>query len=505
MIKATNLTFAYPGCPTALKEINLTISPGSHVAVMGKNGSGKTTLALLLKGILRPSLGNVVVDGFDAGKEDSRFEIMKRVGIVFQNPDDTIVATTVERELAFGLENTGVPPQEIQERVDEMLNRFDLETYRHTNPSHLSGGEKQRLALAAVMIMEPFHLILDEPTSLLDPWGREQILRWIRDSAQAGATIIHITQFAEDALLADRLLVLDGSGISGDGSPEKILAGNQRFRTWVTGFSSSKFNDKNRVSSKGAESHTRCTPVKSESTVTLSLDTVTHRYDRGTPYEKTALSGVALELRSGSSTALMGAAGSGKTTLLEIAAGVTEPTEGRVRVDTRIQRAMAFQFPEDQMFGDTVETYVAFGPENTGVPQSELQDVVTCALEDVGLDAETCRDRDPLTLSGGEKRRAALAGVLAMNPDVLILDEPTAGLDWEGMEIVKAFLENYVKAGGTLLFSTHDFEMASSLADRALVLDKGRVEAYGTVSEVFSRSSWITSVKDSIASLVKSS
>ena len=162
MIKATNLTFAYPECSAVLKGINLTISPGSHVAVMGKNGSGKTTIALLLKGILRPSSGNVVVDGFDAGKEDSRFEIMKRVGIVFQNPDDTIVATTVERELAFGLENTGVPPQEIQERVDEMLNRFDLETYRHTNPSHLSGGEKQRLALAAVMIMEPFHLILDE-------------------------------------------------------------------------------------------------------------------------------------------------------------------------------------------------------------------------------------------------------------------------------------------------------------------------------------------------------
>ena len=158
-------------------------------------------------------------------------------------------------------------------------------------------------------------------------------------------------------------------------------------------------------------------------------------------------------------------------------------------------RAMAFQFPEDQMFGDTVGEYVAFGPENVGIPKNEIARTVAEALSAVGLDPVLYHDRDPLTLSGGEKRRAALAGVLAMRPDVLILDEPTAGLDLRGTGLVLSFLKMYLDSGGTLLFSTHDFEVAESIAEYAVVLEHGKIETCGELKEVFGKSRWLGKVK----------
>ena len=484
MIKTTNLTYAYPGESPVLENINLTISSGSFVALMGKNGAGKTTLALLLKGLLVPVSGTAAIDGLYAVDGESRFEIMKRVGMVFQNPDNTIVATTVERELAFGLENMSMPPGEMKERVDEALRRFDLERYRHTNPSHLSGGEKQRLALAAVLVMHPEHLILDEPTSLLDPWSRGHILEMIHAAADEGTTVIHITRFVSEAENADRVLVLDESGICLDGPPEKVLM-NSRFKIQ---------DSRLKLQEPAFKDYARS--VKSEDKVIIDLNLISHIYDKGTPFENRALTDISLKLPAGSSTALIGASGSGKTTLLEIAAGVTMPTQGQVQVKGSLVRAMAFQFPEDQMFGDTVESYVEFGPNNMGVKDSDLHDAVTGALEDVGLDPELFLSRDPLNLSGGEKRRAALAGVLAMKPDALILDEPTAGLDSEGVELILAFLGKYVNEGGTLLFSTHDFEIVRNLADFALVLESGRVEIYGCVDEVFEKSARLNSLED---------
>ncbi len=484
MIKTTNLTFAYPGESPVLENINLTILSGSYVALMGKNGAGKTTLALLLKGLLVPASGTAAIDGLCAVDGKSRFEIMKRVGMVFQNPDNTIVATTVERELAFGLENMSMPPGEMKKRVDEALRRFDLERYRHTNPSHLSGGEKQRLALAAVLVMHPEHLILDEPTSLLDPWSRNHILELIHAEADEGTTVIHITRFTSEAQHADRVLVLDESGICLDGLPEEVLKKAEGRRQ--------KAEDKRHK----IITHTAGKSVKSEGKAIVSLYDVTHIYDKGTPFENRALTDINLKLPVGSSTALIGASGSGKTTLLEIAAGVTVSTQGQVQVKDSLVRAMAFQFPEDQMFGDTVESYVEFGPKNMGVKDSDLHDAVTGAIEDVGLNPELFLSRDPLTLSGGEKRRAALAGVLAMKPDALILDEPTAGLDSDGMELILAFLGKYVNEGGTLLFSTHDFDIVRNLADFAVVLDGGRIEMFGSVDEVFEKSARLNSLED---------
>jgi energy-coupling factor transport system ATP-binding protein len=499
MIKTHNLTFAYPGQPPVLHDINLAIADGTHVAVSGPNGSGKTTLSLLIKGLLVPSSGTVSVDGFCSGDEISRFEIRKHVGLVFQNPDNTIVTTSVESELAFGLENLGVAPEEMNKRIEETLRRFNLVDYRHTNPSHLSGGEKQRLALASVMIMNPTYLILDEPTALLDPPSRRMLFDSIQEIVRKGTTVIHITQFETEAFIADRVVVLDKSGICLDGKPEDVIPRTQVFKS--CGFLLK--NPPNTVPpsddavhenmSSGILTGENGSQTSRQGTIAVSLDKVGFAYDAGTPFEKKALNRVSMTFEKGSSTVILGASGSGKTTLLEIAAGITAPTSGRAYVNGNPIRAMAFQMPEDQLFGHSVESYIEFGPRNLGIVEHELNDAVSEALVAVGLEPDIYRKRDPLSLSGGEKRRVALAGVLAMNPDMLFLDEPTAGLDRHGMEQVIGFLRKYLENCGALVFSTHDFEVAGSLCTYAVVLDHGRIETYGRIEDVFVQSPWLHS------------
>ncbi len=493
MITATDLTFAYPGQEPVLRSVSLNIQAGTHVAVMGSNGTGKSTLALLIKGLLHPVSGSISVDGFSPDNDTSRFEIMKRVGLVFQNPDHTIVATTVEREIAFGLENSGVPPNEMKRLVNDALDRFGLMRYRHTNPANLSGGEKQRCALAGVMVMQPSHLILDEPTSLLDPENRSHLLGFIHEAAEHGTTVIHITPFIEEALTAARVIVLDNNDICMDGSPDEILKDTGRFRTcsvYGADFRDGAPAQENCEKISPAVFHSEH-PAQAEGVTLISLDKVAHVYDNGTPSQNEALRDIDINISQGSSTVLLGPSGSGKSTFLEIVSGVITSTGGSVHFGGNPLRAMAFQFPEDQMFGDTVASYVSFGPSNTGISEDDLPETVTAALASVGLDPDQYSNRDPLMLSGGEQRRAALAGVLAMNPDVLVLDEPIAGLDRSGMEIIIQFLHKYVSCGGTLLFSTHDFEVAWRLAAFAVVLRDGCMETYGAIDYVFKESEWL--------------
>ncbi len=481
MIVLERLSFSYHGSPKpVLGNVTLRVESGARVAVMGANGSGKSTLALILKGVLAPSSGTAEVDGISAARSDGdHLAVMRRVGLVFQNPDSTIVATTVERELAFGLENMGVPDTEMRERVAETLVRFDLEHCRHTSPDRLSGGERQRLALAAVMIMRPDHLVLDEPTSLLDPGGASRIRALIREASRQGTTVIHITQSAAEALDYDRVIVLADGCIVRDGPPGQALADVEEYG--IEGL-------------RDFDGDVPSISTDREGDEVLSLDRVSRVYDRGTPIARRALDRVSLSVRSGSATAVLGPAGAGKTTLLEIAAGIEPPTDGRVISTAGSVRAMAFQFPEDQVFGDTVAEYVAFGPMNIGMNRVETDRAVSEALEKLGLDPVRYLHRDPLLLSGGEKRRVAIAGALAMRPGVLVLDEPTAGLDRRGADSMTAMFGEYVRDGGALVFSTHDFRNARRTASRAVVLTDGKVEAVGIVGDVFERSAWIRSV-----------
>ena len=234
MIKVDNISFAYSpmdGDPTTiLSHVDVDIHQGESIAVMGHNGSGKTTFARCLNGLLVPTSGQILVDGFHVADEENILDIRRRVGMVFQNPDNQIVSTTVEREIAFGLENLGYSYEDMHEIVDAALDKFGLLKYRLQSPHYLSGGEKQRLALAAVMAMQPRYLILDEPTSLLDPRSRREILALVQELHTGGArdiTTMLITQFPDEALMADRLLVFDHGRIIMDAPPKAIFADEQ--------------------------------------------------------------------------------------------------------------------------------------------------------------------------------------------------------------------------------------------------------------------------------------
>ena len=229
MIEIKQLSFSYPGSEPILKNVSFTIGPGETIGVMGGNGSGKTTLARCLNGLYEPTSGDVVVDGINTKDHEAIYEVHRRVGLVFQNPDHQIVATTVEREIAFGLENLAIEHAEMLTRVNEALEKFDLARYRQTEPHMLSGGERQRLALAAVWVMRPGYYVMDEPTSLLDPAGREIIRDFIKAEAAQNHGVLMVTQYAEDALGLDRLIVLDKGEILTQGAPESVfkeLSGN---------------------------------------------------------------------------------------------------------------------------------------------------------------------------------------------------------------------------------------------------------------------------------------
>ncbi len=239
MIKIENISFAYPvehgEARPILIDVSLEIFPGESIVVMGHNGSGKTTFARCLNGLLIPTSGRILVENLDTTNEEHIITIRRHVGMVFQNPDNQIVSTTVEREVAFGLENLGVPYEKMHAIVDDMLEKFNLSHYRKQPPHNLSGGEKQRLALAAVMAMAPRYLVLDEPTSLLDPTNRKMILSLVKslhdkNTAENPMTTILITQFPEEALSADRLLVFNKGRLALDGKPLDIFQDKEKLR-----------------------------------------------------------------------------------------------------------------------------------------------------------------------------------------------------------------------------------------------------------------------------------
>jgi energy-coupling factor transport system ATP-binding protein len=225
MIEVDRIHYTYPDSdsPFSLRGISFCLRPGEKIAVMGPNGSGKTTLIRCLNGLIQPTSGKVSVDGMNTRNPEATYEVRRRVGMVFQNPDNQIVTTTVERELAFGLENLGLDRQSMRSRIEEAMERFHLVKYRQWPPHRLSGGERQRLALASIWVMAPKYLILDEPTSLLDPGGRKEVLEMLQRESEDGIGILLVTQYPEETLVFDRLLLIDSGEIVQDGDPETLF------------------------------------------------------------------------------------------------------------------------------------------------------------------------------------------------------------------------------------------------------------------------------------------
>lgn len=522
MIHVSGLSFEYPLGLQALRDINLNIETGERIAVIGSNGSGKSTLARCLNGLCLPQAGFVEVDGVRSDDRDARSQLPRLVGMVFQNPDDQILSTTVEDEVAFGLENLGIEPQEMKHRVADILDIFDLLEVRHHSPHCLSGGEKQRVAIAACVAMHPRYLILDEPSSLLDPTGRREVATLLDTLHREGVATIHVTQLAEEAATADRIIVIHEGQLLFDDVPPRIFERRRDLEKigLQTPFATALATEL-KISKAGLHpdaplnvgdlartisSHLTANPASlpqptfaaphaaesnqdTPTTPMLSTHDLSYSYADGRGQLVEALREVNVEFRAGSAVAVVGASGSGKTTLAQHLNGLLEPHGGRVLLDgtdiwssglaklpqLRRRVGLVFQFPELQLFGDTLFEDVAFGPRNLGIAEREVDEIVRQVLDSVHLPYEIFAERSPLSLSYGEKRLAAIAGVLALRPKVLVLDEPTAGLDPAMTQSLLSILQQFRDEGNTLLFITHDVRVVAELADYVVALRDGAI------------------------------
>lgn len=547
MIRAEQVRFQYKkrdvdgnviATEEILKGVDLTIKKGEFIALLGRNGSGKTTFSKQLNAILRPSEGTVTVDEMGTKDADKLYEIRQRVGMVFQNPDNQMVAASVEEEVAFGPENLGMESDTIVARVKQALEQVRMWKRRKTAPNHLSGGQKQRIAIAGILAMHPDYIVLDEPTAMLDPKGRKEVMEALqRLNQEQEMTVILITHDMEEAALASRVILLADGQVRFDGTPEdffgedallaemgmeaplsyrvrklidsdvfekkigdarveeatidkreKVAEYDKTGREWEA---SSELVDKKKNKKAEAETDEKDKDL-------LSLQHVSYIYSPGTAYEKVALDDVNLSLGKGEIVGLAGHTGSGKSTMIQLLNGLLKPTSGTVTFEgkdihakgysgnyLRSKVGMVFQYPEHQMICDTVWEDVAFGPSKQGLTGEACETRVEEALRFVDL-PEKYYQASPLQLSGGQKRRVAIAGVLAMHPEYIILDEPAAGLDAAGKrEIFDRIRRMSREQGIGVLLVSHSMEDLAEYADRIIVLDDGKKILDDRPAEVF--------------------
>ena len=534
----------------ALEDVSLQLKEGESVAIIGSNGSGKTTLAKLLSALILPETGKVKVDDLDTQDQNSQRLIRQKVGIVFQNPDNQLVSTSVEREIAFGLENLALPYEEMKERVEWALEYFHLVRYRNHPPHKLSGGEKQRVALASVLSMQPKYLILDEPTSLLDPQGKREILNSIpKLIREKHVTVIHITQFPEETVSADRVLVMHQGKILLDGSPIQVLTQKEllekiglalpfsvkiAFALKQAGWNylensltldelvsrlmqnvksgEKSLTDIAAVGKKLSAVRRPSTSLRTSppsfdfaqdksavhSTPQISVKEVSYHYNQGLPTKRKALDGITLQINRGEFIGLIGPTGSGKSTLAQHLNGLLSPTSGEVwiegqnlkskNVDLRKIRqrvGLVFQFPELQLFEDRVYDDIAFGPKNLSLSKEEIDTRVRESMEKMGLGFDEFAFRSPFSLSGGEQRKVAIAGILALSPEILILDEPTCGLDGKSTQEMKKLLKELNSDGVTIILISHNMDLIAQLAHKIILLEQGKLLAFCDKAEFF--------------------
>lgn len=508
-MRLAHVTLRY-GDSLALDDVTLEVCRGERVCVLGANGSGKSTLASVICGLLAPDEGDVELAGHAvctggvpdlAAYRDAR----RQLGLVFQNPDDQIVTSVVADDVAFGPENLGVPRAQIAARVARELRRVAMERYAHADPSRLSGGQRQRVCIAGALAMEPAVLVLDEPSSLLDVRGRAAIMRVMGRLAAAGATLVHVTHFMDEALAADRVIVMQHGHVALEGTPDEVFAAKNAqviealglempFEARLATALRQAEATSDAVAAPGAPSGEKpaasaaCAPA-AELPAILARD-LGFSYGPGAQ----ALDGVSLEVPVRATTAIVGQTGSGKSTLLRLLCGLEAADAGSLTIcginaatkrgRRQVRRAVGYvmQHPERQLFAQTVAEDVAFGPRNQGLSAAEVERRVAHALDLVGLADR--RDASPFELSGGQQRLAAIAGVLAMEPELLVLDEPTAGLDPRGRARLRALMTDLAAHGVTLLQVTHSMEDAAR-ADHVVLLDQSHVLAAGTPAEVF--------------------
>ena len=569
MIDCRGVSFSYDGVTPALDGIDLNIEDGEFFCILGGNGSGKSTFAKHLNALLQPDAGTVRINGMDASDPELVYDIRSTAGMVFQNPDDQLVATLVEDDVAFGPENLGVPSAQIAQRVREALKGVGLVGFERHETHALSGGQKQRVALAGVLAMEPRVLILDEASSMLDPRGRKGLMKVCRALHDRGMTIVMITHFMEEAAEADRVAVFRAGRVAMLGAPEEILTRAdelaqlnldmpascclgralrakgvpvcaqvreadmvaeiaqvyaERSGADVAGRPSASDSRVLDHASSAADGMVASEPVieishlshsytlsarerrrwrKRSTTVGASGKQALWGNDPNSPW---ALRDVSLTVRRGEFLGLAGHTGSGKSTLVQHLNGLIRPQEGSVcalgldlsskkgAAAVKAKVGVVFQYPERQLFAETVAQDVAFGPRNLGLPQDEVVRRVATSLARVGLDLAAIGDKSPFELSGGQRRRVAFAGVLAMEPEVLVLDEPMAGLDPAARRDFLELIDRLHREGLTVVMVSHSMDDLANCCDRIVVMNEGAVFADGTPAQVFAHANELKSI-----------
>jgi energy-coupling factor transport system ATP-binding protein len=516
----------------ALLNVSLSIEEGEFVAVVGANGSGKSTFARLAGALLQPDEGFVRVSGLDTAEPASQARIHSSVGMVFQFPEDQIVATTVEEDVAFGPENLALPPAQIRARVEAALQEVGLWEHRQRPPHFLSAGQTQRLALAGVLAMHPSCILFDEASTMLDPIGRHRLMDAMRRLNTEGVTVVFITHFMEEAVQARRVIAFRKGQVAFDGTPAHLFADRQQLedfgldrppaaraadalRAVLLGLPENLFSLNELLSALPAFSEAGGSSdemavlmpevrAAAPGTPYIEVRDLEHVYLSGSPLAHRALTGVDLTVAEGAGHGLLGKTGSGKSTLMQHLNGLMRPQSGSVRVgpfdlgDKGVDRrdvvrkvGLVFQNPEAQFFEYYVGDEIAFGPRQLKVDES-LAERVHWAMEMVGLDFDSYKDRPLFALSGGERRKVALASTLALRPEVLLLDEPTAGLDPRSRHDLLDKLVAMRSSGMTLVLSSHQMEDLALLAENLTLFDHGHSVVSGPTAEIFTHLEQLT-------------
>lgn len=519
-----DVTFVHAKGVVALDHVSFSIPAGKRTCIVGANGSGKSTVASILSGLTAPDEGTVTFLGttvVNDGKVD--FEAYKTVhpqlGLVFQNPEDQIICSVVADDIAFGLENLQVPSDQITPLVEEQITLGTLTEFASENPQMLSGGQQQRVAISGALVMKPQILILDEPSAALDVVHRNNVMGLVEKLRAAGKTIVHVTHFMDEVVSADHVIALDDGRVAFEGTPEALFeqhelveclhleepfayqvaqALNNRGVVVCKSPSAQRMLDELTgllaTAAQGARSARGAATAGCDAAGGASESAAVSVCDVTFSYQKPVLKNISVDVQKGSHVAVIGSTGSGKSTLARLICALDTPDSGSLCVaglDTRQKQnrrklhgivGYVMQRPERQLFAQTVAEDVAFGPTNLGLSSCDVASAVDAALELVGLSHKA--DASPFELSGGQQRLCALAGVIAMQPKVLVLDEPTSGLDpyycSELRKIINAVLED----GCTVIELTHSMEDAAE-TDQIIVLHEGNLVFSGTPYQTF--------------------
>ena len=530
----SDVTFVHAKGVVALDHVSFSIPTGKRTCIVGANGSGKSTVASILSGLTAPDEGTVTFLGttvVNDGQVD--FEAYKTVrpqlGLVFQNPEDQIICSVVADDIAFGLENLQVSSGHITQLVEEQIRLGSLTKFSSENPQKLSGGQQQRVAISGTLVMKPQILILDEPSAALDVVHRNNVMGLVKKLRAAGKTIVHVTHFMDEVVSADHVIALDDGRVAFEGTPEALFDQHElveclhleepfayqvahalnnrgvvvckspsaeRVLNELTGLLATATQGGDGIEAGRNDTTTSSCNTNNGSATTNSASkpaAVSVR-DVTFSYQKPVLKNISVDVQKGSHVAVIGSTGSGKSTLARLICALDTPDTGSLCVtglDTRQKQnrrklhgivGYVMQRPERQLFAQTVAEDVAFGPTNLGLSASAVTSAVNAALELVGLSHKA--DASPFELSGGQQRLCALAGVIAMQPKVLVLDEPTSGLDPYYRSKLRKIINAVLEDGCTVIELTHSMEDAAE-TDQIIVLHEGDLVFSGSPQQTF--------------------